>query len=64
MICAACEQGPKGIDGHADIHLVNEADRKRPATFVCRKCGQSYTRKYEGGGLFIWLRMKEPLPEK
>ena len=57
MHCSACESGPKGIDGHPDISLVNEADRRHHATFACRVCGQKYTRTYEGGGLFIWLRV-------
>ena len=59
MICPACEAGPKGIDGHPEISLVHEADRKHHALFVCRKCGQKYTRTYEGGGMFIWLRVAD-----
>ena len=56
MACPACELGPKGIDGHPHIDLAHDADRKNHATYVCRTCGMKYTRTYEGGGLFIWLR--------
>jgi len=64
MRCPACEVGPRGIDGHDEISLVTEADRKNHATFVCRLCGQKYTRLYEGGGLFIWLRAPDPPPDR
>ena len=57
MTCRPCEIGPKGIDGHSEVALVHEADRKHHALFRCRKCGQAYTRTYEGGGMFIWMRV-------
>ena len=59
MNCPACELGPKGIDGHPEIAVVHPADRKNHASFACRACGQKYTRTYEGGGLFIWLRVPD-----
>ena len=62
MNCPACEIGPRGIEGHAEISLAQQADRKHFATFVCRVCGQKYTRTYEGGGRFIWLRVTESQP--
>ena len=43
MPCPACEAGPKGIEGHHDIYLVHEADRKNHATYGCRACGLKYT---------------------
>jgi len=64
MTCPACEAGPKGIEGHPEISLAQVADRKHFATFVCGKCGQRYTRTYEGAGHFIWLRVPEPQPGK
>ena len=64
MGCPACEIGPKGIDGHAEIAVAREADRKTHAIFTCRVCGANYTRIYEGGGLFIWLRAPQPAPKK
>jgi hypothetical protein len=56
MNCAACETGPKGIDGHP--HLVrSETAPRNIAIFQCEICRQRYSRQYQGSGVFVWIKV-------
>jgi hypothetical protein len=63
MPCTACDVGPKGIDGHPQIALDVPPSRKSHALFRCTACGETYSRTYEGGGMFIWIRASRPPAE-
>jgi len=50
--CAACDDGPSGIEGHADLRV--EAIGNRMMTFRCSSCDAHWSRIDRRGGLFAW----------
>jgi hypothetical protein len=55
MNCPDCTSGPKGIDGHEHLR-VDERPHRR-GLFSCAVCGETYTREYQGSGVFVWIRV-------
>ena len=57
-LCANCETGPKGIEGHDQLkeHAVPhpKGERRSVIIFMCEVCGCSWTRNYLGSGQFGW----------
>lgn len=53
--CAACLDGPKGIDGHDDLFARSSATPV--VVFECSKCGSVWSREYAGSGEFTWARL-------
>jgi hypothetical protein len=56
MSCPECQKGPKGIEGHHAIVIDPFATKKDGAAYRCTTCGETYTRAYEGSGVFIWVK--------
>ena len=58
--CERCQSGPSGLEGHDSLNY--EPDGRRYGEghghhlFVCMGCGSLWTRRYDGGGVFQWLR--------
>lgn len=50
--CGACQDGPRGIEGHDDL-FARTMDGRR-MQFVCRGCGAVWVRHYNGAGSFNW----------
>ncbi len=54
-LCAACNDGPSGIEGHAALRV--DAIGNNVLTFKCGACGAHWSRTARGGGEFVWAAL-------
>jgi len=54
-LCAACNDGPSGIEGHAALRV--DAIGNNVLTFRCGSCGAHWSRTARGSGEFVWTAL-------
>jgi hypothetical protein len=61
--CKLCSELPRGMDGHACLNLLVDADTAHgmfgSPEFRCDSCGVRWKRRYEGSGSFVWKAFDE-----
>jgi hypothetical protein len=50
--CEMCERGPRGIEGHLDLFVL-EMEGAQPR-FKCRTCRCVWVRNTTAGGALVW----------
>ena len=53
--CAACNDRPSGIEGHADLRVDTIGNRMM--TFRCGHCEAHWSRTEGRSGLFVWTAL-------
>lgn len=56
-LCAACNDGPSGIEGHAALRV--DAIGSTVLTFRCGSCQAHWSRTASNDGLFGWTALAE-----
>lgn len=56
-LCAACNGGPSGIEGHAALRV--DAVGSKVLTFKCGSCEAHWSRTARHGGQFVWHALAE-----
>ena len=54
-LCAACNDGPSGIEGHAALRV--DAIGNNVLTLRCSSCGAHWSRTARPGGEFVWTAL-------
>lgn len=54
-LCAACNDGPSGIEGHAALRV--DAVGSQVLTFKCGSCEAHWSRSARRSGQFVWAAL-------
>lgn len=54
-LCAACDSGPAGIEGHQDLRV--DAIGDKVLTFRCTSCEAHWSRTTRRAGQYVWTAL-------